>query len=179
MDEKNFKKLIDDTQNYLVNQADILKLDFANKLAKLLGYVAMGFVVLLAVMVLLIFVGIALAQLLANFIPAWIAYILIVLLYVICIWTMISHSTTLVIRPLTKGISTILFGGEVYGGIEREMDRLKSETEKNRLDIDSDIDAIQKDIAQPTTAFAILKNLPTIFGVASTVYPIIKKMIRK
>lgn len=176
MSDKNYKKLLDDSRDYLQGQADLLKLDFASKLASVLGYTMVGIAMIFGVVIILIFLGIALANILSGVMPIWLAYLIVAVLHLGVIFGILSYSKKLIIKPIERGIAGIFFGGEPVGGIEHQQERLQQESEQKARDIDADLAAIREELAQPSTIFSIFRNLPTIFTVASTVIPLIKKL---
>lgn len=180
MEEKNFKKLLDDSRDYLYTQCDILKLDFAGRLAKVVGLLIMGFVLALLAITALLFLSLSAVQWLSEYMhPAW-AYLIATGAYLLIVVLMIVFRKALFVRPLVSAISGILLGREVeVDHMEKEAERLRMEVAQKQMHIENDVNGIRSDIERPTTLLSLAGKLPTIVRVLVTVLPLLRRFFKK
>lgn len=180
MEEKNFKKLLDDSRDYLYTQCDILKLDFSGRLSKVVGLLIMGFVLALLAVTALLFLSLSAVQWLSEFMhPGW-AYLIATGAYLLIVMLMIVFRQALFVRPLVSAISGILLGREVeINEMEREAERLRAEAAQKQQHIEGDMNSIRTDIERPTTLLSLVGKLPTIVRILMTVLPLLRRWRRK
>lgn len=177
MTDKNIKKLLDDSRDYLYNEADYLKLDLSQKLARVLGVMILLFVLLQIILVTVVFASIALVDLLSVWMPTAAAYATVGILYLLTIALSLYFRERLLFRPLTAMLAEILLGGEVSANdIDREQQRLKAKAELGTKMIEEDYQAVKTDLSQPLTYLSLVKHIPSVISVIATLIPLFKKM---
>lgn len=180
MTDKNYKKLLNDSRDYLYNQCDILKIDFAAKLGKVIGVVLLGLILTLIVLIMLVFLSMALAQLMSLIMPPVLAYSIIGAVYLLLVILLVACREKFIFRPLTAVVAGILLDGEVDGStLDKELERLKTNNNLKEEQINKDIADIRQELEQPYTLFSIAKHIPTVISVLTTVVPLIRKMKKK
>lgn len=177
MSDRPVKKLLDDSRDYLYNQADLLKLDFAQKLARVLGMMILIFALLIIGLVAIVFASMVLAQLLVSLLGQTAAYVIVGGLYVVLIVSLIVFREQILFRPLTSTIGSILLGSEMSGEqIVSETERLRVATAHGEKTIEADYEALKEEVSNPFSFFSFAKHLPTIFTIATTIWPIIRNL---
>ena len=90
-------------------KAEDFKLMLAQKLTKLLGAVTFGAIALISAVSFIIFMGFALREILADFMPAWGAFLIVAAVVVILVMLVFIFKRKLILDPLARFISRLLF----------------------------------------------------------------------
>lgn len=180
IDERNYQQLLDDSRKYLVDQCDLLKLDFASKLAKIVGIVIMGLVLALMSIVTLLFLSLALAEWLTNYLPHAAAYCIVGGIYLLLMVMAILLRKPLFIRPLIGTVAGILLNNNRLNeqNIPMEEMRIQQQIDSNKRAIQQDLQNISGELSQPTSILSIAKKVPAILQILFTLLPFLRKLFR-
>lgn len=118
----DYKRLIEDGQKYLETKFTLLRLDLLEKLSQIVGIIIMAVVIALLVMAALAFFGAAMVGALCQFMPLWLACVIIGSLFLLFVVLCIVCRTKWFINPMIGVLSAIIFpvNEEEEANIERK-----------------------------------------------------------
>lgn len=130
MDEMQYQKLLADSKAYLNTKYDLLRLSLVEKLGKVLGMILFVLVALVLLVALLAFVAVALAFVLAQWLPLWAAFLILGCVFLLQLVLVIVFRKQMFVNPLIGALSNILFSDE-----RLDEDPASEETEAERKEV--------------------------------------------
>jgi len=109
MENPEYKKLLDDTKEYLNSRYDLLRLELLEKLSRIIGLIVLALVVVLLVFGALAFFGMALMFLLSKVVPLTVSCCILGVVFLLVIALAVLFKERWFINPVVKSLSKILF----------------------------------------------------------------------
>lgn len=109
MDTQDYKKLLEDSKQYVNTRYELLKLELLDKLSQIIGIIIMVLVVALLLLAGLAFFSVALISLMSIWMPTSVACCLIGMVYILLIILCLTNRQRWFITPLIGVLSGILF----------------------------------------------------------------------
>lgn len=179
MSENMYQKLADDSREWMSKEMELAKLNFASRLGHVVALIILGFVLVVANMMILAFLGVCLANWLDNYMEPEIAYLILTGLYVLLVVLMIAFRRPLLIRPLKTITSEAILDQHIEGDVTDLQLKLRHESEDLRKQMDRDVADIHEEITRPSTWADMLKYLPVAINVGTTLWPVVKKLMNR
>ena len=109
VNKDEYQYLIDDAREYLGTRWELAKLTFLEKLARIIGLILFGLVVILLTFAIIGFGGIAAIFALSACMPTWAATLIIVAVWALLLCGAVTFRKQLFINPVLAAVSAILF----------------------------------------------------------------------
>ena len=109
MNEEQYQKLLHDSRAYINTQYSLLRLGLLEKLSKVIGLILFALVVVVLLFAFLGFVAVSLAFVLAQWIPAWAAFLIIGGVFLLQLIAAVVFRNRLFFNPMVRALSAILF----------------------------------------------------------------------
>lgn len=109
MNEEQYQKLLHDSRAYINTQYSLLRLGLLEKLSKVIGLILFALVVVVLLFAFLGFVAVSLAFVLAQWIPAWAAFLIIGGVFLLQLIAAVVFRNRLFVNPMVRALSAILF----------------------------------------------------------------------
>ncbi len=119
MNEEQYQKLLHDSRAYINTQYSLLRLGLLEKLSKVIGLILFALVVVVLLFAFLGFVAVSLAFVLAQWIPAWAAFLIIGGVFLLQLIAAVVFRNRLFVNPMVRALSAILFA-ETAESVEGE-----------------------------------------------------------
>lgn len=108
-DSKEYAYLLADVKQYLNTRWELFKLDFLEKLSRLIGMLLFGLVLILLLFAIIGFGGLAAIYALSLCMPLWAATLIIVACWLVLLVAVICFRKQLFVNPIIAAVSAILF----------------------------------------------------------------------
>lgn len=132
-----------DVSRLVSHVGDRLKLGAAVKSAKIIGVLILTIVLIMMTMVVLVITSLSIAAALTLCMPAWAAFLCVAVLDLVLMILMAVFNRPLVIDPLIGTMISILLERPIkVHEIELEQARLELSTEKDKIQLERDIEEI-------------------------------------
>ena len=109
MSDEQYQQLLSDSRSYLNTQFDLLRLRLLEKLSRIIGLVLFALVSILLLFAIFGFSAVALAFVLAQWLPLWASFLIIGSLFLVGLLLCIAFRRKWFINPIVGALSGILF----------------------------------------------------------------------
>lgn len=152
-----YNQLLADIQSYIKSQFQLLKVQSVEQTSQLLGLIIALFAITAIVVVGLIFLAIALAAWLEQWLPMWASYLVIAggmgLIALGVYW----GRRLWFVRPIEKHLSEVIMDNPAP--LKRQKQAIENQSAMQRELLDRDIASVQRDWAQVQQLFALLREI--------------------
>lgn len=111
MSDEQYQQLLSDTRSYLNTQFDLLRLNLLEKLSRIIGLILFALVAILLIFAIFGFSAVALAFVLAQWLPLWASFLIIGGVFLLALILAIAFRKQWFINPIVCALSAILFSG--------------------------------------------------------------------
>lgn len=109
MSDEQYQQLLRDSRSYLNTQFDLLRLNLLEKLSRIIGLILFALVAILLVFAIFGFSAVAVAFVLAQWLPLWAAFLIIGGVFLLALILAIAFRKQWFINPIVCALSAILF----------------------------------------------------------------------
>ena len=152
-----YNQLLADIQSYIKSQFQLLKVQSIEQTSQLLGLIIALFAITAIVVVGLIFLAIALAAWLEQWLPMWASYLVIAggmgLIALGVYW----GRRLWFVRPIEKHLSEVIMDSPAP--LKQQKQTIENQSAMQRELLERDIASVQRDWAQIQQLFALLREI--------------------
>lgn len=152
-----YNQLLADIQSYIKSQFQLLKVQSVEQTSQLLGLIIALFAITAIVVVGLIFLAIALAAWLEQWLPMWASYLVIAggmgLIALGVYW----GRRLWFVRPIEKHLSEVIMDSPAP--LKQQKQAIENQSAMQRELLERDIASVQRDWAQVQQLFALLREI--------------------
>ena len=152
-----YNQLLADIQSYIKSQFQLLKVQSVEQTSQLLGLIIALFAITAIVVVGLIFLAIALAAWLEQWLPMWASYLVIAgglgLIALGVYW----GRRLWFVRPIEKHLSEVIMDSPAP--LKQQKQSIENQSAMQRELLERDIATVQRDWAQVQQLFALLRDI--------------------
>ena len=152
-----YNQLLADIQSYIKSQFQLLKVQSIEQTSQLLGLIIALFAITAIVVVGLIFLAIALAAWLEQWLPMWASYLVIAggmgLIALGVYW----GRRLWFVRPIEKHLSEVVMDNPTP--LKQQKQSIENQTAMQRELLQRDLATVQRDWAQVQQLFALLREI--------------------
>ena len=152
-----YNQLLADIQSYIKSQFQLLKVQSVEQTSQLLGLIIALFAITAIVVVGLIFLAIALAAWLEQWLPMWASYLVIAggmgLIALGVYW----GRRLWFVRPIEKHLSEVIMDSPAP--LKQQKQSIENQSAMQRELLERDIATVQRDWAQVQQLFALLREI--------------------
>ena len=152
-----YNQLLADIQSYIKSQFQLLKVQSVEQTSQLLGLIIALFAITAIVVVGLIFLAIALAAWLEQWLPMWASYLVIAggmgLIALGVYW----GRRLWFVRPIEKHLSEVIMDSPAP--LKQQKQSIENQSAMQRELLERDIASVQRDWAQIQQLFALLREI--------------------
>ena len=152
-----YNQLLADIQSYIKSQIQLLKVQSIEQTSQLLGLIIALFAITAIVVVGLIFLAIALAAWLEQWLPMWASYLVIAggmgLIALGVYW----GRRLWFVRPIEKHLSEVIMDSPAP--LKQQKQAIENQSAMQRELLERDIATVQRDWAQVQQLFALLREI--------------------
>ena len=152
-----YNQLLSDIQSYIKSQFQLLKVQSVEQTSQLLGLIIALFAITAIVVVGLIFLAIALAAWLEQWLPMWASYLVIAggmgLIALGVYW----GRRLWFVRPIEKHLSEVIMDSPAP--LKQQKQSIENQSTMQRELLERDIATVQRDWAQVQQLFALLRDI--------------------
>ncbi len=152
-----YNQLLADIQSYIKSQFQLLKVQSVEQTSQLLGLIIALFAITAIVVVGLIFLAIALAAWLEQWLPMWASYLVIAggmgLIALGVYW----GRRLWFVRPIEKHLSEVIMDSPAP--LKQQKQSIENQSAMQRELLERDIASVQRDWAQVQQLFALLREI--------------------
>ena len=152
-----YNQLLADIQSYIKSQFQLLKVQSVEQTSQLLGLIITLFSITAIVVVGLIFLAIALAAWLEQWLPMWASYLVIAggmgLIALGVYW----GRRLWFVRPIEKHLSEVIMDSPAP--LKQQKQSIENQSAMQRELLERDIASVQRDWAQVQQLFALLREI--------------------
>ena len=157
MNTSLYNQLLADIQSYIKSQFQLLKVQSIEQTSQLLGLIIALFSITAIVVVGLIFLAIALAAWLEQWLPMWASYLVIAggmgLIALGVYW----GRRLWFVRPIEKHLSEVIMDSPAP--LKQQKQAIENQSAMQRELLERDIASVQRDWAQVQQLFALLREI--------------------
>ena len=157
MNTSFYNQLLADIQSYIKSQFQLLKVQSIEQTSQLLGLIIALFAITAIVVVGLIFLAIALAAWLEQWLPMWASYLVIAggmgLIALGVYW----GRRLWFVRPIEKHLSEVIMDSPAP--LKQQKQAVENQSTMQRELLERDIATVQRDWAQVQQLFALLREI--------------------
>ena len=157
MNTSLYNQLLADIQSYIKSQFQLLKVQSIEQTSQLLGLIIALFAITAIVVVGLIFLAIALAAWLEQWLPMWASYLVIAggmgLIALGVYW----GRRLWFVRPIEKHLSEVIMDNPAP--LKQQKQSIENQSAMQRELLERDIASVQRDWAQIQQLFALLREI--------------------
>ena len=157
MNTSLYNQLLADIQSYIKSQLQLLKVQSIEQTSQLLGLIIALFAITAIVVVGLIFLAIALAAWLEQWLPMWASYLVIAggmgLIALGVYW----GRRLWFVRPIEKHLSEVIMDNPAP--LKQQKQSIENQSAMQRELLERDIATVQRDWAQIQQLFALLREI--------------------
>ena len=157
MNTSFYNQLLADIQSYIKSQFQLLKVQSIEQTSQLLGLIIALFAITAIVVVGLIFLAIALAAWLEQWLPMWASYLVIAggmgLIALGVYW----GRRLWFVRPIEKHLSEVIMDNPAP--LKQQKQSIENQSTMQRELLERDIATVQRDWAQVQQLFALLREI--------------------
>lgn len=152
-----YNQLLADIQSYIKSQIQLLKVQSVEQTSQLVGLIIALFAITAIVVVGLIFLAIALAAWLEQWVPMWASYLVIAggmgLIALGVYW----GRRLWFVRPIEKHLSEVIMDNPAP--LKQQKQSIENQSAMQRELLERDIATVQRDWAQVQQLFALLREI--------------------
>ena len=152
-----YNQLLADIQSYIKSQFQLLKVQSIEQTSQLLGLIIALFAITAIVVIGLIFLAIALAAWLEQWLPMWASYLVIAggmgLIALGVYW----GRRLWFVRPIEKHLSEVIMDNPAP--LKQQKQSIENQSAMQRELLERDIASVQRDWAQIQQLFALLREI--------------------
>ena len=157
MNTSLYNQLLADIQSYIKSQIQLLKVQSIEQTSQLLGLIIALFAITAIVVIGLIFLAIALAAWLEQWLPMWASYLVIAggmgLIALGVYW----GRRLWFVRPIEKHLSEVIMDSPAP--LKQQKQSIENQSAMQRELLERDIATVQRDWAQIQQLFALLREI--------------------
>ena len=152
-----YNQLLSDTQAYLKTQFQLLQLRSIEQTSQLLGLIITLFAMTAIVVIGLIFLAIALAAWLEQWLPMWASYLVIAGAMLLIALGVLWGRRLWFVRPIEKHLGNVVLDNPQP--LKQQKQSLENQSAMQRELLERDIATVQRDWAQVQQLFALLREI--------------------
>ena len=161
-DSTEYEYLLEDVKRYLNTRFELFKLDFLDKLARLLGLVLFGVVLILILFAIIGFGGMAIIFALSTCMPTWAATLIVIAAWLLILGLVIALRKPLFFYPMLLAVSSILFADEPKRNerqLEQDKALLQAREDEQAQSVQRQVERIQHSWDRLAGIFKWIRNL--------------------
>lgn len=152
-----YNQLFADIQSYIKSQFQLLKVQSVEQTSQLLGLIIALFAITAIVVVGLIFLAIALAAWLEQWLPMWASYLVIAGGMGLIAFGVYWGRRLWFVRPIEKHLSEVIMDSPAP--LKQQKQTIENQSAMQRELLDRDIATVQRDWAKVQQLFALLREI--------------------
>lgn len=152
-----YNQLLSDTQAYLKSQFQLLQLRSIEQTSQLLGLIITLFAMTAIVVIGLIFLAIALAAWLEQWLPMWASYLVIAGAMLLIALGVFWGRRLWFVRPIEKHLGEVVMDNPQP--LKKQKQSLENQSAMQRELLERDMASVQRDWAQIQQLFALLREI--------------------
>ena len=152
-----YNQLLADIQSYIKSQFQLLKVQIVEQTSQLLGLIIALFAITAIVVVGLIFLAIALAAWLEQWLPMWASYLVIAGGMGLIASGVYWGRRLWFVRPIEKHLSEVIMDSPAP--LKQQKQAIENQSAMQRELLERDIASVQRDWAQVQQLFALLREI--------------------
>ena len=152
-----YNQLLSDTQAYLKTQYQLLQVRSIEQTSQLLGLIITLFAMTAIVVIGLIFLAIALAAWLEQWLPMWASYLVIAGAMLLIALGVLWGRRLWFVRPIEKHLGKVVMDNPQ--SLKKQKQALDSQSTMQRELLERDIAEIRRDWAQVQQLFSLLRDI--------------------
>ena len=152
-----YNQLLTDTQEYIKTQFQLLKVHSIEQTSQLLGLIIALFSITAIVVVGLIFLAIALAAWLEQWLPMWASYLVIAGAMLLIALGVLLGRRLWFVRPIERHLGEVIL--ENPQPLKRQKQSLENQSAMQRELLDRDLLEVRRDWSQMQQFFSLLRDI--------------------
>ena len=152
-----YNQLVSDTQAYLKTQYQLLQVRSIEQTSQLLGLIITLFAITAIVVVGLIFLAIALAAWLEQWLPMWASYLVIAGAMLLIALGVLWGRRLWFIRPIEKHLGEVMLNNSQP--LKKQKQSLDSQSTMQRELLERDLAEVRRDWSQVQHLFSLLRDI--------------------
>ena len=152
-----YNQLLTDTQEYIKTQFQLLKVHSIEQTSQLLGLIIALFSITAIVVVGLIFLAIALAAWLEQWLPMWASYLVIAGAMLLIALGVLWGRRLWFVRPIERHLGEVIL--ENPQPLKRQKQSLENQSAMQRELLDRDLLEVRRDWSQMQQFFSLLRDI--------------------
>ena len=157
MNPSLYNQLLSDTQAYLKSQFQLLKVQSIEQTSQLLGLIIALFAITAIVVVGLIFLAIALAAWLEQWLPMWASYLVIAGAMLLIALGVLLGRRLWFVRPIEKHLGELVMDNPQP--LKQQKQTIENQSAMQRELLERDIAEVRRDWAQVQQLFSLLRDI--------------------
>ena len=157
MNTSLYNQLLADIQSFIKSQLQLLKVQSVEQTSQLLGLIIALFAITAIVVVGLIFLAIALAAWLEQWLPMWASYLVIAGGMGLIAFGVYWGRRLWFVRPIEKHLSEVIMDSPAP--LKQQKQTIENQSAMQRELLDRDIATVQRDWAHVQQLFALLREI--------------------
>ena len=152
-----YNQILTDTQEYIKTQFQLLKVHSIEQTSQLLGLIIAIFSITAIVVVGLIFLAIALAAWLEQWLPMWASYLVIAGAMLLIALGVLLGRRLWFVRPIERHLGEVIL--ENLQPLKRQKQSLENQSAMQRELLDRDLLEVRRDWSQMQQFFSLLRDI--------------------
>ena len=152
-----YNQLVSDTQSYLKTQYQLLQVRSIEQTSLLLGLIIALFAITAIVVVGLIFLAVALAAWLEQWLPMWASYLIIAGAMLLIAIGVLWGRRLWFVRPIEKHLSEVVMDNPQP--LKQQKQSLESQSSMQRELLERDMQEVRRDWSQVQQLFSLLRDI--------------------
>ena len=152
-----YNQLLSDTQAYMKTQYQLLQVRTIERTSQLLGLIITLFAITAIVVVGLIFLAIALAAWLEQWLPMWASYLVIAGAMLMIALGVLWGRRLWFVRPIEKHLGEVVMG--TPQSLKKQKQSLENQSAMQRELLNRDMAEVRRDWSQVQQLFALLRDV--------------------
>ena len=152
-----YNQLLSDTQAYLKSQFQLLQLRSIEQTSQLLGLIITLFAITAIVVIGLIFLAIALAAWLEQWLPMWASYLVIAGAMLLIALGVLWGRRLWFVRPIEKHLGEVILDNPQ--SLKKQKQALDSQSTMQRELLERDLAEVRRDWSQVQHLFSLLRDI--------------------
>ena len=152
-----YNQLLTDTQEYIKTQFQLLKVHSIEQTSQLLGLIIALFSITAIVVVGLIFLAIALAAWLEQWLPMWASYLVIAGAMLLIALGVLWGRRLWFVRPIERHLSEVVMDNPQ--SLKQQKQSLENQSAMQRELLDRDLLEVRRDWSQMQQFFSLLRDI--------------------
>ena len=152
-----FNQLLSDTQAYLKTQYQLLQVRSIEQTSQLLGLIITLFAMTAIVVIGLIFLAIALAAWLEQWLPMWASYLVIAGAMLLIALGVLWGRRLWFVRPIEKHLGEVILDNPQ--SLKKQKQSLESQSSMQRELLERDLAEVRRDWSQTQHLFSLMRDI--------------------